>query len=61
MTFRFAGRTRTVIVPAGGSQTVTFPFDTAGAWELHFSTTQTGSLGDRPISVQTDEPIVRRT
>jgi hypothetical protein len=61
MRFRWSGGSRVVQVPAGGSRTVTFPFDGDGVWELHFSTTQTGTLGDgREISVKADEPKLRR-
>jgi hypothetical protein len=61
MRFRWNGGSRVVQVPAGGSRTVSFRFDTSGVWELHFSTTQTGTLGDgRPISVKADEPRLRR-
>ena len=60
--FRWDGGSRVVRVPAGGSRTVTFPLDARGVWELHFSTTQTGTLGDgRAISVKAAEPLLRRT
>jgi hypothetical protein len=62
MRFRWKGGSRVVQVPAGGSRTVTFPFAADGVWELHFSTTQTGTLGDgREISVKAGEPQLRRT
>ena len=61
MRFRWTGGSRVVQVPAGGSRTVTFPLDSKGVWELHFSTTQTGALGDgRAISVKAAEPLLRR-
>jgi hypothetical protein len=61
MRFRWTGGSRLVQVPANGSATVSFPFDAKGVWELHFSTTQTGTLGDgREISVKSAEPILRR-
>jgi hypothetical protein len=61
MSFRWHGGSRVVQVPAGGSRTVTIPFDSPGVFELHFSTTQTGQLGDgREISVKAGEPVLRR-
>jgi hypothetical protein len=61
MRFRWAGGSRLVQVPAGGSRTITVPFDSRGVWQLHFATTQTGTLGDgRPISVKAGEPLLRR-
>jgi hypothetical protein len=61
MRFRWNGGSRLVQVPAHGSVTVSFPFDAKGVWELHFSTTQTGTLGDgRQISVKSAEPLLRR-
>ena len=62
MRFRWDGHKQTVQVPAGGSRTVSFRFDTPGVFELHFSTTQTGTLDDgRAISVKSDEPVLHRT
>jgi hypothetical protein len=61
MKLSWNGGSRVVQVPAAGSRTVTIPFDARGVWELHFSTTQTGALGDgREISVKSDEPLLRR-
>jgi hypothetical protein len=61
MRFRWNGGSRLVQVPANGSTTVSFPFDAKSVWELHFSTTQTGTLGDgRQISVKSAEPQLRR-
>jgi hypothetical protein len=62
MRFHWQGGSRLVQVPAGGSRLVTFPVDAKGVWELHFSTTQTGTLADgRAIAVKSGEPLLRRT
>jgi hypothetical protein len=61
MRFRWDGHSRTVEVKPGAARIVRFSFDTSGIWELHFSTTQTGTLGDgRPVSVKAGEPALTR-
>ena len=59
--FRAPGLRRTVAVDPGSTRTAVFRFDRRGPWALHFSTTQTGTLGDgRPISVRSAEPLLQR-
>jgi hypothetical protein len=61
MTFRWDGGSRRVVVPVGGTRTVSFRFDTDAVWSLHFSTTFKAMLSDgRAISVQAAEPVLHR-
>ena len=61
MRFRWEGGSRSAVVPAAGSKTLTFRFDTDRVWALHFSTAYRAILSDgRSISVEADEPVLRR-
>jgi hypothetical protein len=62
MRLRAEGIDRRVVVRPGRTTVVRLRAAVAGPWALHFSTSQTGTLGDgRPVSVKSAEPVFSRS